>query len=266
MEKVSRGTTGATTLAGLLWARADASPDAVAYRHVVRTADREAVEEVTWAGARALVEPLAAGLVGLGVEPGDRVALLSGSRVDAVLGHLAVLCAGAVTVAVHHRSAPAEVAQRVHGSGSVIVLAEDLEQVGKLRVVRGEIRGVRTVVQLDGDYPDRRVRTLEALLSDGEDVLARDPTAVVRRVDALRPGALATVLHPTGPCAATSGDAVLGTHGDWVVEGTAADPGAGDGLRTLDASLALPAAHGLLSAQLAHGFGVVVTAARGDRG
>ncbi|KRF36473.1 AMP-binding protein [Nocardioides sp. Soil805] len=262
MDEVAQGTTEATTLASLLWARAHAAPDAVAYHHLVRTRAREATEQVTWAETRALVEPLAAGLVGLGVEPGDRVAILSSTRADAVLGHLAVLCAGAATTVLDPASAPADVARLVHGSGSVVVLAEDVEQVDKLRVVRGDIRGVRKVVQLDGDYPDRRVMTLEALLAHGEDVLARDAATVVRRVAAVRPDTLATVLHPPGSPAG----GIPGTHGDWVVEGAAAEPGGGDAVRTLDASLSLPAAHGLLAAQLARGFGVVLDAGRGGSG
>jgi long-chain acyl-CoA synthetase len=73
---------GATTLARLFWDRSDAQPDAVAYRHLVGAPGREALQDVTWGEVRALVEPLAAGLLGLGVEPGDRVAVLSRIRVD----------------------------------------------------------------------------------------------------------------------------------------------------------------------------------------
>lgn len=268
MDEAGQGS--GETLARLLWRRADAAPDAVAYRHVVRTRGREATEELTWAGTRALVEPLAAGLVDLGVEPGDRVALLSRTRVDAVLGHLAVLCAGAATTALHPGAPPGEVARVVHGSGSVVVLAEDRAQVDKLRVVRGDIRGVRKVVQLDGDYPDHRVMTLEALLARGEGLLARDPATVVRRVAALAADALATVLHPVPPAPGTAADGIRRTHREWVAAG--ADAGAdagrtdGTGLRPLRESLALAGAHALVAAQLTHGFGVEVDAGRDPHG
>lgn len=245
-----RGTTpGPATLAGLLWDRSAASPDDVAYRHEVGPPDRRVWEDVTWADARSLVEPLAAGLVGLDVGPGDRVALLSGTRVDAVLGHLAVLCAGAATVVLDPGSTPPEVARVVDGSGAVVVLAEDLDQVEKLRVVRADIRGVRKVVLFDGSHRDRRVMTLEALLRDGEDVLAREPDAVARRVHDLAPAAAATVLAGR-----------TDTHGAWVDAGLAVHPTPAAEADSVPSAPALtdPAAHARLAAQLAHGFMSVV--------
>ena len=250
---------GTTTLARLLWDRAAATPDDVAYRHEVGRPGLRASEDVTWAQVRGLVEPLAAGLVGLDVVPGDRVALLTGARVDALLAHLAVLCAGAASVVVDPGSHAAEVARQVDGSRAVVVVAEDLVQVEKLRVVRADIRTVRKVVLLDGEHRDRRVMTWEALLRDGEDLLARDPGAVGRRVDDLAPGSPATVTPAVGPDAAAP-DGVVRTHGEWVRAGraaAAATPGP-DGLRPPGPPLTTPAGHARLAAQLAQGFGSVV--------
>jgi len=46
------------------------------------------------------VEQLAAGLVALGVRPGQRVALASGTRLEWILANLAVMLAGAVSTYV----------------------------------------------------------------------------------------------------------------------------------------------------------------------
>lgn len=256
MEQVGTGTTvDRTTLAGLFWDRAATSPDDLAYRHPVGPRARGTWEDVTWSHARALVEPLAAGLVGQGVEPGDRVAILSRTRIDWVLAHLAILCAGATTVAIHPGSRTDEVACLVAGSGAVLVLAEDPHQVEKLRRVRGEIRTVRRVVLFDGDYGDRRVMTFEALLDEGEHVLARDPSTITRRIGALRPDAPATVLHPPG--ADSTSDGVHRTHEAWVAAGVAA-AGQASPRRLLRTPLTRPGAHVLLAAQLTRGHGTVV--------
>lgn len=258
MDEVATGTTAdPTTLPRLFRDRAGTAPDDVAYRHPVGRRGREAWEDVTWSHAHALVEPLAAGLVGLGVEPGDRVAILSRTRIDWVLGHLAVLCAGAATVAVPPSSPPEEVARLVDGAGAVVVLAEDLDQVETLRRVRGDIRTVRKVVLVDGHHPDRRVMTLEALLSQGEDVLDREPSTITRRIDALPPDALATVLHPQQDDATPDGE--RRTHAGWVQEGGAVE-GVAEGLRHLSTPLERREGHVLLAAQLVHGFGVCVDA------
>jgi long-chain acyl-CoA synthetase len=256
VEQPATGTTaGPTTLAGLFWDRAATSPDDLAYRHLAGPRGRGAWEDVTWSETRALVEPLAAGLVGQGVEPGDRVVVLSRTRIDWVLGHLAILCAGAATVAVHPGRRADDVARLVDGSRAVVVLAEDLEQVEKLRRVRGDIRTVRRVVLFDGDHPDRRVITFEALLSGGEEVLTRDASATIRRVAALRPDELATVLHPPDAVAPAAG--VLRTHAAWVAEGAAA-AGRADPLRALSTPLTQHGGHVLLAAQLTRGCATVI--------
>jgi long-chain acyl-CoA synthetase len=143
----------------------------------------------------------------------------------------------------------------------VVVVAEDVEQVDKLRRVRGDIRSVRTVVLFDGHYRDRRVMTWEALLAAGEALLEGDPAAVVTRVEALPPAAVATVL----PAANADGpsEPVRVTHRAWVHEGLAAElpadrpAGTGDGMRTLP-PLTRSGSHALLASQLAHGFGTQV--------
>jgi long-chain acyl-CoA synthetase len=246
-----------TTLARLLWRRATSSPDDLAYRHPVGGRDRGGWEDVSWAQARALVEPLSAGLVELGVAPGDHVAILSRTRVDWVLAHLAVLCAGAATVAVRPDSPAEEVARAVDGPGCVVVLAEDVGQVDKLRRVRGDIRTVRKVVQFDGDYPDHRVMTFEALLSAGEDALHLDPALVTRRVDGVPPEAVATLLPGLGPL--TGSDGVRRTHADWVAQGVAA-AGPANRLRLLSTPLTRLGSHALLARQLTSGQGTVVDA------
>jgi long-chain acyl-CoA synthetase len=256
VDEVATGTTtGSTTLARVFRERAVSSSGDVAFRHPVGGPGREAWEDVSWEHARALVEPLAAGLTGLGVEPGDRVVILSRTRVDWVLAHLAVLCAGATTVAVHPGGAPRDVARHIDGNGAVVVVAEDAGQADALRRVRGDIRTVRKVVLLDGTYPDHRVMTFEALLAQGEEALVRDPGAITRRVDALRPDAVATVLHPSGADPTTAGE--RRTHAAWVSEGRAAE-GGGEGLRHLSTPLHEHDGHALLAAQLVHGFGVSV--------
>ena len=179
---------------------------------------------MSWEHAHALVEPLAAGLTGLGVEPEDKVVILSRTRVDWVLVDLAVLCAGATTVAVHPGGTPEVVARHIDGNGAVVVVAEDVDQADTLRRVRGDIRTVRKVVLFDGDYPDHRVMTFEELLAQGEEVLRRVP-GDAERIDALRPEVLATVLHPPGGDATPAGE--RRTHAACVREGRAAERGEG---------------------------------------
>src|SRR5438045_3394624 len=55
----------------------------------------------TWSRYRAQVEAAAAALIASGVQPGERVGLLSENRVEWLVADLAILAAGAVNVPVH---------------------------------------------------------------------------------------------------------------------------------------------------------------------
>src|SRR5215468_8579687 len=52
----------------------------------------------SWADAADSVGTLARGLISLGIEPGDRVALVSENRPEWIISDLAIISAGAVTV------------------------------------------------------------------------------------------------------------------------------------------------------------------------
>src|SRR5690242_6274671 len=79
------------------------TPDRDALGHP--TAD-EGIAWLTWADVDRRVTAIAAGLIGLGVAPGDRVAVLSGTRVEWILADFAINCAGAATTAIYPTTEP----------------------------------------------------------------------------------------------------------------------------------------------------------------
>ncbi len=96
----------APSVAALFVDRVAHSPNREAFRHV-DAADPKKWSSVTWSEAGDRVRNLAAGLIVLGVQAEQRVALASATRYEWVLADLAVMCAGAATTTVyphHHRS------------------------------------------------------------------------------------------------------------------------------------------------------------------
>ncbi len=73
------------------------------------------------------------------------------------------------------------------------MIAEDYETVQMLWRIRASIRDVRKVVQIDGDYPDERVLSLEGLLARGHDHLREQPRALSQRLYAVRRQGLAAL-------------------------------------------------------------------------
>src|SRR4051794_10001217 len=89
--------TGSETIADLLPRAAERYADHVAVRHK----RSGAWEDVTFREVGELVSELARGLIDLGLEAGDRVAILCTTRPDWSYADFAVTCAGGVVVPVY---------------------------------------------------------------------------------------------------------------------------------------------------------------------
>src|SRR3954447_17017549 len=138
----------APSVGALLRNRVRATPDAPAYLYFEDGSSE--LTTLTWRQTYDVVTEWAAGLISLGVQVEDRVAIAATTRVEWILADLAVICAGGATTTVYPTTIAEDVAYILSDSGSGIVFAEDEEQVAKLQRVRSEIPGVRHVVALTG--------------------------------------------------------------------------------------------------------------------
>ena len=81
---------------------------------------------------RPAVEQAAVGLIALGVEPGDRVAVLASNRPEWHIADLAIMSAGAVTVPVYPTSSSSQVAYILDNSDAHVCFVDDTEQLAKV--------------------------------------------------------------------------------------------------------------------------------------
>ena len=248
----------ASSVADLFLDRVRESPGREAFRYPVGD---EWVSR-TWQEAGDHVTRLAAGLVALGVQPGERVAIASGTRYEWILADLAIMCAGAATTTVYPSTVGDDVAYILADSDSLVVFAEDDAQVAKLRQHRTEIPSVRKVVVTDGtpdSGEDPWVISLATLEQLGVELLAGQPDAVAQRVKGIEPHSLATLIYTSGTTGRPKG--VRLRHSGWTYEGAAV---ASTGILTVDdlQFLWLPMTHSfgkvLLTTQLAVGFPTAV--------
>src|SRR5688500_4772010 len=93
------------TLADAVWANAERTPDHVQFQRRVEGG----WEDVTCARFKDEVTAVANGLIANGVQRGDRVALLSGTRYEWTLVVYAIWAVGAVTVPVYDSSSAEQV-------------------------------------------------------------------------------------------------------------------------------------------------------------
>ncbi|MGH3424191.1 MAG: AMP-dependent synthetase/ligase, partial [Nocardioidaceae bacterium] len=240
----------------MFFARVRESPTREAYRY---PSGGEGWTSLTWAETGEVVTRLAAGLVALGIEREQRVAIASGTRYEWILADLAIMCAGAATTTVYPTTLTDDVAYILADSESRIVFAEDDVQVAKLRTKRAELPAVVKVVTFDGSADGDWVITLEDVEALGETYLAEHPGVVDERVAATGPEALATLIYTSGTTGRPKG--VRLRHDSWTYEGAAVAAGGFLGIDDLQ-YLWLPMAHSfgkvLLSNQLQLGFATAV--------
>jgi long-chain acyl-CoA synthetase len=210
---------------------------------------------LTWAETGDRVTHLAAGLVSLGIQPEERVAIASGTRLEWILADLAIVGAGAATTTVYPSTMSDDVAYILADSDSRIVFAEDDEQVAKLREKHSELPSIIKVVVFEGTTDGDWVIGFDDLEALGEAYLEKNPTIVDDRVEATKPDSLATLIYTSGTTGRPKG--VRLSHDGWTYEGAVILSGrylSEDDLQFLW----LPMAHSfgkvLLSTQIAIGF------------
>ena len=96
----------------------------------------------------ARVARVAAGLLRLGVKPGDRVGYMMNNAPEVVVAYFAILRLGAVAVAINVMLRPAELGYLLDDSGAVAVVCE-ASVVDAVTRARAQAPGLRAVVALD---------------------------------------------------------------------------------------------------------------------
>lgn len=216
---------------GLLARRLERDPEGVL---VERSAGPgEPWQPLTVREVAAQVTAVARGLVARGLQPGDRVAIMSRTRYEWTLLDLAVWAAGAVGVPVYETSSPEQVRWICSDTGARLAVVETPAHAAVVAQVRDDLPGLTDVLVIDEGAVD-------ALVAQGRDV----PDSEVARRSALTgPDDLATVIYTSGTTGRPKG--VELTHGNFValallgVDGLT-DVCARPGSRTL---LFMPLAH-----------------------
>jgi long-chain acyl-CoA synthetase len=191
-------------------AAANATDDIV--EHAARRPDRVAFSRQVGGDWRPVtsrqfadqVTRLAAGLIALGVQPGDRVGLMSGTRYEWMLCDFAIWTAGAVSVPIYETSSAEQVRWILDDSGAVAVFAESDDHVTVVKSAR--VPAVRHVWRIDGE-------AIDDLVAAGASV---GPAEVERRRRAVTAGSVATIAYTSGTTGRPKG-CVL-THGNLVAE------------------------------------------------
>jgi len=150
-------------------------------------------EDLTAAAFLTEVREAAKGLIAAGVEPGDRVALMSRTRYEWTLLDFAIWSAGGVTVPVYETSSPEQICWILGDSGAVACLVETDDHAAAVDSVRDRLPGLREVWQIEpGPDGEAAVPRLAAL---GTGI---DDRTVDERSSAADADSPATIVYTSG--------------------------------------------------------------------
>jgi long-chain acyl-CoA synthetase len=173
------------SLTDVIFSRAASAPGQVVLR---RRTGEGSWTDVTAGQFRDQVASLATALIAAGIEPGDRIGLLSHTRYEWTLADYAIWTAGAVTVPVYETSSAEQVEWILGNSGARAVIAETDEHEKIVSGVRDRLPDLGQVWRVDG---------LAELAAGAAGAGVTDEALTAAR-KSRRAGDLATIIYTSG--------------------------------------------------------------------
>jgi long-chain acyl-CoA synthetase len=179
------------------------------FRQVDRLGDRVALRRkdygiwnrVSWTEYGKRVREVAAGLLSLGLEPGDRVAILGDNRPEWLICHLGAMSAGGATCGVYPTSAAEQVAYVVGHSEANVLFVENEEQVDKVLQIMDELKITQVIVWdpkgLWG-FSHEKMIFFDEFLAKGQEYLRQYPDSVSARLKAINLDDTAMMIYTSG--------------------------------------------------------------------
>ncbi|MCZ7530701.1 MAG: AMP-binding protein [Acidimicrobiia bacterium] len=183
------------TLPALLLDHAGARPKAAA----LRQKELGIWREVSWEEYASRAAGIGLGLVELGVRAGERVAIQSSNRHEWLLADAGIQGIGAVSVGLYPTSPPAQVEFLLRHSESMVLIAENEEQLDKALEVRGSLPNLEKIIVVDTrgirELVDPMLMSLDELEAVGRQ---RTREEWAERVRALEPSDTAAIIYTSG--------------------------------------------------------------------
>ncbi|MBN1827945.1 MAG: long-chain fatty acid--CoA ligase [Deltaproteobacteria bacterium] len=178
-------------------------------RNAVRFKDRRAqwwkngpdsTTSITYCKLGQIVAELASGLMALGMEKGDRAAVMAPTCPQWVWADYSILCAAGITVCLYPTLSMRETSFIVNDSGSKILYAGDEEILGKILANRKDMPLLEKIVVMkeDSRHGGGDVLNLNDLRSLGRSLLESDPSAYEQRWKSVELKDPMTIVYTSG--------------------------------------------------------------------
>lgn len=166
--------------------------DKIAYRY------KKGIDwkQVTWGEHKETCKKISKSLMALGIEKGDKVNILSQTRLEWIQVDIATVSIGAIIVGIYANNLPDDCAYIINHSDAVVLFVEDQEQLDKIFKVRNNLPDLKHIVIIDGESSGAEgVMTWQEFITKGINVT--DNEFLARTVE-MRPGDVASIVYTSG--------------------------------------------------------------------
>jgi long-chain acyl-CoA synthetase len=199
-------------------------------------------QTITWAQTRELAMQVAAGLIALGLEPGDRVGMMLPNCTEHVLADLGTMHAAGVPVTFYATLAAEQIAFVAGNCEATIAVIDGAGELARWQPILDQLPSLRKIIVRDSAAcpDDEKYLTWAGLLELGTLRQAEFPAEVASRIAGIGPSDPVTLLYTSGTTGHPNG--VIITHGS-VLYGVVAAEEAGIAVKNVRWVSYLPLAH-----------------------
>ncbi len=158
-------------------------------------------QTISYREFKRLVDCSSAHLLSMKVGVGERVAILSENRPEWVIMDQATLALGGVTVPIYPTLTPEQIAYILNDAGVRVIAVSNPEQLERLNRIRAEVPSLEHVIVFDRAFSaphGQKVQAWNSFVAAGASLLDSTRDERLRRLEALRPDDLASIVYTSG--------------------------------------------------------------------
>lgn len=203
-------------------------------------------EFVTYRQAQTQIHDFASGLINLGVQPGDRMALMSQNRPEWVIADMGAMHTGAICAPLYFKDANEVIAFQLKDTGASVVVVDSDDTLKKVVAAEAELPNLKHIICMEPTQltSTKNLVQWSDLVTQGHNDIAKNQPEIEARVAAQKGTDVASMVYTSGSTGVGKG--VMLSHVNWTssVEGVSQLATEAGALKPSDVELSfLPLSH-----------------------